>query len=172
MNILKILKRFKKNCILFILEGCDHRLAYSYFIESISSSCRFRSYRCSDWDKFTRGNCMGCPGNNCPEMGYNADRYRSASGGNFYLYTNAQSPYCGTYLHFMFENISIRSVKSSYISFLLWFSSSQSKKIDISSFTVYQYAYITFMTKFLYGLNPKIRLYGTKGDTGTIELPK
>ena len=77
--------------------ACDHMRAPDLYIDSMShqtSQCPVRSYRCHDWDQFTRGNCMKCD-NGCPEMGHNAIKYKGKAGGTFYLYTNEQQPFCG-----------------------------------------------------------------------------
>ena len=87
-----------------ILDGvnivkCHHHRARHFYTDSIMSSTPFQSYPCSNWDQFTRGNCMSCgTGNECPEMGYNAIRNKGKNNGDFYLYTNDDSPYAGKYL--------------------------------------------------------------------------
>ncbi|XP_020897507.1 inactive pancreatic lipase-related protein 1 [Exaiptasia diaphana] len=79
------------------LVGCEHYRAHQYFIESIKSTeCLFRSYPCASWNEFRRGKCMECGANgkNCPEMGFNAIKYKDVKNGNFYLYTSDKPPYC------------------------------------------------------------------------------
>ncbi|XP_028514063.1 inactive pancreatic lipase-related protein 1 [Exaiptasia diaphana] len=89
------------------LVGCEHFRAHQYFIESIKSTeCLFRSYPCRSWNEFRRGDCMECGANgkNCPEMGFNAIKYKDVKNGNFYLYTNEKPPYCvSRYMYVRFE---------------------------------------------------------------------
>ncbi|KXJ18960.1 Pancreatic lipase-related protein 2 [Exaiptasia diaphana] len=95
------LQRIKLSRISDILDGvnivkCHHHRARHFYTDSIMSSTSFQSYPCSNWDQFTRGNCISCgTGNECPEMGYNAIKYQGKNNGDFYLYTNDDSPYAG-----------------------------------------------------------------------------
>lgn len=79
----------------FKLVGCEHYRAHQYYIESIKATTKsFVSYRCDSIANFKRGKCTSCA-NGCPEMGYNAVKYKNSPSGNFYLLTNVKSPFKG-----------------------------------------------------------------------------
>ncbi|XP_068230613.1 pancreatic triacylglycerol lipase-like, partial [Palaemon carinicauda] len=71
------------------LSGCSHRRSRIYWIESINGKTPFRSVPCSDWNSYKTGNCSDC-GQGCLEMGVHVNTQMR---GNYYLETNAFSPY-------------------------------------------------------------------------------
>ncbi|XP_076115296.1 inactive pancreatic lipase-related protein 1-like [Mytilus galloprovincialis] len=70
--------------------ACSHVRAIYYFIESLNSSCHYKSFPCKTKDDFDSDKCNSC-GSGCQEMGYKAHRNVS---GTFYLKTRWHYPYC------------------------------------------------------------------------------
>ena len=78
--------------------ACSHERSYELFTESINSQCPFMAYPCTSGDEFHKSNCLRCHGNDCSQMGFNADKYSAR--GSLFLETAASSTYCGkTDLH-------------------------------------------------------------------------
>ncbi|KAJ8305692.1 hypothetical protein KUTeg_016237, partial [Tegillarca granosa] len=73
--------------------ACSHERSYAYFTESVNSECPFRAYPCTSADEFHSGNCLRCHGDDCSEMGFNADKFKTAQGSH-YLETQGSAPYC------------------------------------------------------------------------------
>lgn len=75
---------------------CNHRRAYKFFTDSVSSRCQFPAMSCESFDKYLAGHCFPCPeGGNCGNMGYYADKAKGR--GALYLVTREEEPFCGQY---------------------------------------------------------------------------
>lgn len=60
-----------------------------------------KGFPCSDSNGFDRARCLQCKNGNCPDMGYNAEKYNDGGGkilGRHFLYTTKSVPFCGKYL--------------------------------------------------------------------------
>ncbi|KAK3095148.1 hypothetical protein FSP39_010814 [Pinctada imbricata] len=73
--------------------SCSHSRAHQYFLESLTSSCKFYGHQCASTSDFSAGKCLGCPAHGCPVMGYDADQTQAR--GSFYLATSTSAPFCG-----------------------------------------------------------------------------
>ncbi|WAR22785.1 LIPR1-like protein [Mya arenaria] len=71
--------------------ACDHARARDYFIESITSTCRFTANLCRSYNAFVRGDCP-CRTTPCASMGFHA-RANSVHG-KYFLDTTDKSPFC------------------------------------------------------------------------------
>ncbi|CAG0885947.1 unnamed protein product [Darwinula stevensoni] len=76
------------------LDGCNHKRAVEYYLESIASPCKFRTYPCPNEQEFRAGNCMKCSEGGCGTMGYEADS-SLARGRQFLATTGHQQAFCG-----------------------------------------------------------------------------
>ncbi|KAL3869628.1 hypothetical protein ACJMK2_042293 [Sinanodonta woodiana] len=65
---------------------CSHRRSQLLFIESVNSECKFKSFPCK-----TCGECK----DGCANMGYDAPDGNPR--GDYYLSTNAETPFCSEY---------------------------------------------------------------------------
>jgi len=78
--------------IVFDSLACSHSKVTWYYAESISSTCKFSSIKCTSYDDFKANKCPCSAVYGCSRMGHKADL--SKEEGKFYLYTNTNAPYC------------------------------------------------------------------------------
>ncbi|OQV15770.1 Pancreatic triacylglycerol lipase [Hypsibius exemplaris] len=77
--------------------ACNHARAPVLFYESINNpACTMKSFQCSDYDSFLRGECFSCRGQRCAALGYHANLSLAEGSGtkNFYTLTTSRSPFC------------------------------------------------------------------------------
>uniref|UniRef100_F7AMZ2 Pancreatic lipase-related protein 2-like n=1 Tax=Ciona intestinalis TaxID=7719 RepID=F7AMZ2_CIOIN len=78
--------------------ACNHLRALSLYTESITTSCPFEGNPCTGYEDYLEGNCVSCPNNRCPSMGYNSINFASDvyqySNPSAYLQTGSQAPFC------------------------------------------------------------------------------
>lgn len=86
--------------------ACNHLRAYDYFTESITTTCPFIAYHCTDYASFQQGKCTDCSKNPCGQLGLYADKHKPPSGRDhvkFFLDTSASSPFCRYHYHIQVE---------------------------------------------------------------------
>ncbi|OQV24597.1 Pancreatic triacylglycerol lipase [Hypsibius exemplaris] len=77
--------------------ACSHARAPVLFHESINNpACTMKSFECSDYESFLRGECFTCRGRRCADLGFHADislasQYMTK---NYYTITTEKSPFC------------------------------------------------------------------------------
>ena len=74
--------------------ACNHMKSVAYFTASISNVCTMTAFPCGSWRDFQKGKCLSCEGA-CPQMGYNADQYRTNKTILAFLTTDENEPFCG-----------------------------------------------------------------------------
>ncbi|XP_078354655.1 pancreatic lipase-related protein 2-like [Oculina patagonica] len=75
--------------------ACNHMKSVAYFTSSINSPCAMTAFPCSNWQDFQDGKCFSCEGA-CPQMGYNADQYRTNKPVLAFLKTVEKKPFCAS----------------------------------------------------------------------------
>lgn len=73
--------------------ACNHMKSVVYFTASVNSVCAMTAFPCGSWRDFQEGKCLSCEGA-CPQMGYNADKYRSNKSMMVFLTTEEHQPFC------------------------------------------------------------------------------
>ncbi|XP_046330810.2 pancreatic lipase-related protein 2-like [Haliotis rufescens] len=73
--------------------SCSHARSIFLYTESISTSCPFTAYPCSDYNAFDSGRCLTCGKQGCTQYGYHANEYKTR--GTLYLKTRGKTPFCG-----------------------------------------------------------------------------
>ncbi|XP_050437348.1 uncharacterized protein LOC126843699 [Adelges cooleyi] len=72
---------------------CNHRRAYKFFTDSVTTGCAFPAVPCESYEKFLDGECFPCKDKTkCGTMGYYSDK--SPGRGKLYLLTRDEEPFC------------------------------------------------------------------------------
>ncbi|XP_068597768.1 inactive pancreatic lipase-related protein 1-like [Brachionichthys hirsutus] len=77
-------------------DPCNHVRAHQYYTESITEPQGFMGFPCSDEDAFMAGKCFPCEDNQCPLMGYSADKFTVINGvskAKYFLNTGSSQPF-------------------------------------------------------------------------------
>ncbi|BET00023.1 Triacylglycerol lipase [Nesidiocoris tenuis] len=91
-----------------VMVSCNHNRAITLFLESLNGTCPYIGIRCPNYNDFKEGLCFDCGANgeDCQEMGINAQPTGLPPGEKYYLLTNKQTPYC---LHHMKATVKLGS---------------------------------------------------------------
>ncbi|XP_059476680.1 uncharacterized protein LOC132197406 isoform X2 [Neocloeon triangulifer] len=85
---------------------CNHRRAYKFFTDSVSSRCPFPAFPCESYEQFLEGECFNCgPQRQCGNMGYYSDR--SPARGPMFLITRDNEPFCAHQFYVRVESTPI-----------------------------------------------------------------